>query len=122
MAWVRTAIRSTRTSNLRNSSRSNQDGGAHTVEDTGNLAEESTDPFSTVRNLNIQQLFNGEGVAQFVRHWAQSLACEDGGCGSITHGDIIESVEIREGLGVSLVFDELLCSTVQKTDMLQQLQ
>jgi len=36
-----------------------------------------------------------------------------------THGDIIESVKIREGLGVSLVLDELLCSTVQKTNMLR---
>ena len=36
-----------------------------------------------------------------------------------THGDVIKSVEIGEGLGVSLVLNELLCSTVQKTDMLQ---
>ena len=37
-----------------------------------------------------------------------------------THGDIIKSVKIREGLGISLVLDELFCSTVQKSDMLQR--
>lgn len=36
-----------------------------------------------------------------------------------THRDVIESVEIRESLGVSLVFDELFCSAVQKADVLQ---
>ena len=37
-----------------------------------------------------------------------------------THGDVIKSVKIREGLSVRLVLDELFCSTVQKTNMLQQ--
>lgn len=36
-----------------------------------------------------------------------------------THGDVIKPVKVREGLGVSLVLDELLRSTVQKTDVLQ---
>jgi hypothetical protein len=35
-----------------------------------------------------------------------------------THGNVIESVKVWEGLGVSLILDELLCSTVQKTDVL----
>ena len=36
-----------------------------------------------------------------------------------THRDVIEPVKVREGLGVSFVFDELFRSTMQKTDMLQ---
>ena len=37
-----------------------------------------------------------------------------------THGDVIKSVKVREGLGVCLVFNELFCTTVQKADVLQQ--
>jgi hypothetical protein len=39
-----------------------------------------------------------------------------------THGNVVKSVKVREGLGVSLVFDEFFRSTMQETDVLQQFQ
>ena len=43
-------------------------GEARTVEDTGDLAEERTDPLSASGHLNIEELLDGHGVAEFVRH------------------------------------------------------
>ena len=35
-----------------------------------------------------------------------------------THGDIVQAVEVREGLGVRLVLDELLGSSVEQANVL----
>lgn len=40
-----------------------------TVEDSGDLPKESANPFGTLWNLNVQQLLDGKGVAQFICHW-----------------------------------------------------
>lgn len=71
------------------------------VEDTGNLAKHGTDPLGTLRDLNVEELLDGTGVAELVGH----------------HRDIVESVKVREGLGVGLVFDELLGTSVEQTDV-----
>ena len=35
-----------------------------------------------------------------------------------THGDIVQSVKVRERLGVGLVFDQLFGTSVKKTNVL----
>ena len=39
-----------------------------TVEDTGDFAEKSSDPLGSLRDLDVEELLHGEGVAEFVGH------------------------------------------------------
>ena len=71
------------------------------VQNTGNLAKQGANPLGTVGNLNVQQLLDGQGKALLVCH----------------HGDVIQTVEVGKGLQIGLVFDELLCTTVEETDV-----
>lgn len=36
----------------------------------------------------------------------------------LTHGDIVEAIEIRQSLDIILVFDEFFCSAVEETNVL----
>ena len=71
------------------------------VQDSSKLAEQGSNPLATLRNLNVEELLHGKSEALFVGH----------------HGDVVETVEVREGLKVGLVLDQLLGTTVQKTDV-----
>jgi hypothetical protein len=42
------------------------------------------------------------------------------GAETLTHGNIIQTVEVRQGLCVSLVLDQFLCASVQKSDVLRK--
>jgi hypothetical protein len=42
--------------------------GDRTTEDTRDLAEHGSDPFGAFGDFDVEQLFDGEGVAQFVCH------------------------------------------------------
>lgn len=39
------------------------------VQDTSDLPEESTDPLSALRDLDVEKFLDGERVAELVRHW-----------------------------------------------------
>lgn len=71
------------------------------VQDTGDLAEQGTNVLGTIRDLNVQQLLNSEGVALLVGH----------------HGDVVQSVEVGQSLQIRLILDQLLGSAVQQTDV-----
>lgn len=71
------------------------------VQNTGDLAEQSTDPLGTLGDLDVQQLLDGQGEALLVGH----------------HGDIVQTVEVGQRLQVCLVLDQLLSTTVQQTDV-----
>jgi hypothetical protein len=71
------------------------------VENTSDLAEQSSNPLGSLRNLNVEQLLNGQREALLVGH----------------HGDIVESVKVRQGLEICLVLDQLLGTSVEQTDV-----
>lgn len=89
-----------------------------TVQDTSNLSKHGPDPLSTFRDLNIQELFNGKGIAEFVGHYLgfgyKYMRRND----SRTHRDIIEAIKIRKSLEVGLVFDELLRTAMKESNVL----
>jgi hypothetical protein len=99
MAWVRIAIRSGWRVSIIEAIRIWRR--ARTVEDTSDLAEEGADPLCARRDLDVEQLLHGEGVAELVGH----------------HRDIVEAVKVREGLDVRLVLDELLRPAVQQANV-----
>lgn len=37
---------------------------------------------------------------------------------ALTHGNVVQTVKVRQGLNVSFVFNQLLCASVQKADVL----
>lgn len=39
-----------------------------TVEDTSNFTEQSTDPFRTLRNFDVEELLDGQRVTQLIGH------------------------------------------------------
>jgi hypothetical protein len=39
-----------------------------TVEDTSDFTEESSNPLGSLGDLDVEELFNGKGVAEFVCH------------------------------------------------------
>jgi hypothetical protein len=41
----------------------------HTIENTGNFPEQSSDPFRAFWNLDVQKLLHCERVAKLVCHW-----------------------------------------------------
>lgn len=71
------------------------------VQDTGDFAEQGTDPLGALGNLDVQQLLNSQGEALLVGH----------------HGNIVQTVEVRQRLEVCLVLDQLLGTAVQQTDV-----
>lgn len=71
------------------------------VEDASNFAKHGTDVLGTLRNLNIQQLLNRKREALLVGH----------------HGDIIQSIEVRQSLEICAVLDELLRASVQQANV-----
>lgn len=71
------------------------------VQDTCDLTEQRPDVLGALRDLDVQQLLDGQGKALLVRH----------------HGNVIQSVEVRQGLHVGLIFDQLLGTTMKQTDV-----
>ena len=43
----------------------------HTVQDAGDLAEQCSDPFGALRNLDVEELLNGKRETLFVCHCSQ---------------------------------------------------
>lgn len=71
------------------------------VENTGNLSKQCSNPLGTLRNLDVQELLDGEGKALLVGH----------------HGDVVETVKVGQSLEVRLVLAQLLGASVQQTDV-----
>ena len=71
------------------------------VQNPGNLAEQGTDVLGANGDVDVQQLLNSEREALLVGH----------------HGDVVETVEVRQGLEICAVLDELLGTTVQQTNV-----
>jgi len=75
--------------------------GHEVVQDTGNFAEHGPDPLSTLGDLDVQQLLDGQRKALLIGH----------------HRDVVQTIEVRQGLHVGLVLDQLLGTTVKQTDV-----
>lgn len=75
--------------------------GHEMVQNPGNLAKQSTDVLGTDRDVNVQQLLNSEREALLVGH----------------HRDVVETVEVGQGLQICAVLNELLGTAVQQTDV-----
>lgn len=75
--------------------------GHEMVEDAGQFAEQGADVLGAVGDLDVEQLLDSKGKALLVGH----------------HGDVVETVKVRESLQIRLVFDELLGTTVQQADV-----
>uniref|UniRef100_A0A182TXL0 Uncharacterized protein n=1 Tax=Anopheles melas TaxID=34690 RepID=A0A182TXL0_9DIPT len=71
------------------------------VEDACNFRKQHTDVLRPRRDLNAEQLFHRERVALLVAH----------------HRDVVEPVEVRQGLHVRLVLDQLLGAAVQQPNV-----
>lgn len=71
------------------------------VQDTSNLAKQGADVLGAVRNLDIEELLDSKSKALLVGH----------------HGDVVETVKVRESLEIGLVLDQLFRATVQETDV-----
>ena len=68
------------------------------VQHAGDLAKHSPDPLGALGNIDVEQLFDGEREALLIGH----------------HADVVEAVEVGQGLQVRLVLDELLGAAVQQ--------
>jgi hypothetical protein len=75
--------------------------GHEMVQNPGNLAEQGTDVLGTDGDVDVQQLLNSEREALLVGH----------------HGNIVEAVEVGQGLQVCAVLDELLSAAVQQSNV-----
>jgi hypothetical protein len=75
--------------------------GHEVVQNARNLTKQGTDELGTLRDLDVQELLDGQGETLLIGH----------------HGDVVETVEVGERLEVGLVLDELLGAAVQQTDM-----
>ena len=71
------------------------------VQDPRDLAEQRADPLGALGDLDVEQLLDGEREALLVGH----------------HGDVVEAVEVGQGLQVRLVLDQLLGAAVQQPHM-----
>jgi hemin uptake protein HemP len=71
------------------------------VQDSGDFSKQCSDVLGALRDINVQQLLDGQREALLVCH----------------HGDIIETVKVWQGLHIGLVFDQLLGTAVQQTDV-----
>lgn len=75
--------------------------GHEMVKNSSNLSKQCPDPLGSLGELDVQQLLYSQGKALFICH----------------HGDVVQSVEVRQGLHVGLVLDQLLRTTVQQSNM-----
>jgi hypothetical protein len=75
--------------------------GHEVVQDTGHLAKQCPDPLGTIGELNVKQLLDGQSKALLVGH----------------HGNVIQSIEVRQGLHIGLVLNQFLGTTVKQTDV-----
>ena len=71
------------------------------VQYSRDLSEQGADKLGALRNLNVQQLLDTQREALLVGH----------------HGDVIEPVEVGQGLQVGLVLDQLLGATMEQADV-----
>ena len=71
------------------------------IEDARDLGEQNADIFGARRRLDPEQFLDGEREGVLLAH----------------RRDVIEPVEIGDGLEIGLVFDELLGAAVQEADM-----
>ena len=71
------------------------------IEDARHLVEHHADILAAQRHLETQQLLDGQHKRMLLAHRA----------------DVIEAVEIGNGLRIGLVFDQLLGAAVQQADM-----
>lgn len=71
------------------------------VQNTGNFTKQGSDVFGTDRDVNVQQLLDSQREALLVGH----------------HRDVVETIEVGQGLEICSVLDELLGSTVQQSDV-----
>lgn len=71
------------------------------VQDARDLAKQGPDPLGSLGDLDVQELLDGEGEALLVGH----------------HGDVVEAVEVGQGLQIGLVLDQLLGAAVQEADV-----
>ena len=78
-----------------------RENGHEVVQNTSHLAEQGSDPLSTIRDLNVQQLLDGQRKALLVGH----------------HRNVVQTIEVRQGLHIGLVLDQLLSTTVKQTDV-----
>lgn len=75
--------------------------GHEMVQNPGDLAKHGADVLGTDGDVDVQQLLNGQREALLVGH----------------HGDIVEAVEVGQGLQVCAVLDELLGAAVQQSNV-----
>lgn len=71
------------------------------VQDSGDFAKESSDVLGTIGDLNVEKLLDSKSKALLVCH----------------HGDIVQTVEVRQSLKIGLVLDQLFRSSVQQADV-----
>ncbi|GMT36090.1 hypothetical protein PFISCL1PPCAC_27387, partial [Pristionchus fissidentatus] len=71
------------------------------VLDTSQLAEEGSNVLCTGRNVDAEQFLNRERPRLLVAH----------------HGDVVQTIHVRESLRVGLVLDEFLSRSMQKTNV-----
>merc|ERR550534_2937446 len=71
------------------------------VQDPGHLPKQDADVLCPQRNINIQKLLHCQAVALLIAH----------------HAHIVQTVKVRQSLHVGLVFNQLLCASVQQPDV-----
>lgn len=75
--------------------------GHKVVQDSGDLAKQGADELGSLGDLDVEQLLDSQREALFVGH----------------HGDVVEAVEVGQGLQVGLVLDQLLGAAVKQSDV-----
>jgi len=70
-------------------------------QDSANFGVENTDELTANRNFQLQHLFDGERESMLLVH----------------RRDVVEAIEIRNGLKIGLRFDQLFGAAVQEADM-----
>jgi hypothetical protein len=66
------------------------------IQDSRDLPKQGSNPFRSLWNLDIQQLFHRQAEALFIRH----------------HANVVQAVEIWQRLQVRLVLDQLLSASM----------
>ncbi len=59
------------------------------------------DVFGPEGDVDVEQLLHGQGEGLLIAH----------------HAHVVQAVEVREGLEIGLVLDELLCPPVEESDV-----
>jgi hypothetical protein len=71
------------------------------VQDAGDFTEQGTDVLGADWDIDVQQLLDSQREALLVGH----------------HGDIVEPVKVGQSLEICPVLDELLCASVQQSNV-----